>query len=110
MKKLNFHYIYIYIIAFVLSIYLSIHPSISFFDILDSSVSCSDMKTIRNGTAAVTVIFAFFTVFTFVGSIYGSIGACCAPQVHLKQIIVDKHFPNSFQCFLIKLNDNFTRD
>ncbi|CAB4045799.1 Hypothetical predicted protein, partial [Paramuricea clavata] len=42
--------------------------------------SCSDLKTVREATGAVTIVFALFAIVTFVGSIYGCIGTCCAPR------------------------------
>ena len=44
--------------------------------------TCSSLVTARNGTAVVTIIFAFSTLITLVGSIYGCIETCYAPQRH----------------------------
>ncbi|CAB4027751.1 Hypothetical predicted protein, partial [Paramuricea clavata] len=44
------------------------------------AASCSDLKTVREATGAVTIIFALYAIVTFVGSIYGCIGTCCAPR------------------------------
>jgi hypothetical protein len=46
------------------------------------AVSCSDLKTVREATGAVTIFFALFAIVTLVGSIYGCIGACCARRVN----------------------------
>ncbi|CAB3986908.1 Hypothetical predicted protein [Paramuricea clavata] len=42
------------------------------------AASCSDLKIVREATGAVTIFFALFTIVSFVGSIYGCIGTCCA--------------------------------
>ena len=46
------------------------------------AVSCSDLKTVREATGAVTIFFALFAIVTLVGSIYGCIGTCCARRVN----------------------------
>ena len=45
--------------------------------------SCSDLETVRSANGAVTVIFIIIAIVTFVGSIYGCVGTCCAPRVHI---------------------------
>ena len=40
----------------------------------------SDLKTVHNSNGAVTIVFAFFAVVTFIGSIYGCLGTCCAQR------------------------------
>ena len=50
------------------------------FFFLDAA-DCSDLKTVRGATAAVTIIFCLAAIISFIGSIYGCIGTCCAPAV-----------------------------
>ena len=50
--------------------------------VLLDAASCSDLKTVREATGAVTIFFALFTIVSFVGSIYGCIGTCCASRVN----------------------------
>jgi hypothetical protein len=45
-------------------------------------INCSDLKTVREATGAVTIIFALYAIVTFVGSIYGCIGTCGARRVN----------------------------
>ena len=49
--------------------------------------NCSDLKTVREATGAVTIIFALFVIVTFVGSIYGCAGTCCASRVNMLSIV-----------------------
>ena len=53
----------------------------NFVALLDPA-SCSDLKTVREATGAVTIIFALYAIVTFVGSIYGCIGTCGARRVN----------------------------
>jgi hypothetical protein len=50
--------------------------------VLLDAASCSDLKTVREATGAVTIFFALFTIVSFVGSIYGCIGTCCTRRVN----------------------------
>ncbi|CAB4016164.1 Hypothetical predicted protein [Paramuricea clavata] len=63
--------------------------------IFDPSASCSDLKTVREATGAVTIFFALFAIVTLVGSIYGCVGTCCARREPATIIVTTGQQPNT---------------
>ncbi|CAB4043359.1 Hypothetical predicted protein [Paramuricea clavata] len=59
------------------------------------AASCSDLKTVREATGAVTIFFALFAIVTLVGSIYGCIGTCCARREPATVIVTTGQQPNT---------------
>ncbi|XP_028402686.1 uncharacterized protein LOC114525508 [Dendronephthya gigantea] len=62
-------------------------------EIIDYPASCSDLETVRQASAAVTIIFSVFTIISFIGSIYGCIGTCCAPREQAGVVITTTQQP-----------------
>ncbi|XP_028411520.1 uncharacterized protein LOC114539379 [Dendronephthya gigantea] len=49
-------------------------------DLTDYDISCSDLRTVRNVTAASTFIYLILEITSFIGVIYACVGICCAPK------------------------------
>lgn len=48
---------------------------------LVGNMSCSDLDTLRTIIMVVLVVYIILTVTTFIASIFGCLGTCCAPTV-----------------------------